>query len=105
MKENNGGAKEVMKNKHLRYILLLAVFLIFPFISRVDITGDGAVYSTRAIGKLDFMFADQQSTPLQWFDRMPWWAHLSYHDMPPLVPFIKHLCLQVNESIFFAKLP
>ncbi|MEK7644006.1 MAG: glycosyltransferase family 39 protein [Patescibacteria group bacterium] len=93
------------KDKYLKWILLLAAFFIFPFLSRVDITGDGAVYSARAIGKLDFMFADAQSTPLQWFDQMPWWAGLSYHDMPPVVLFIQHLFLQIHESIFFAKLP
>lgn len=100
-----GDLREAMKNKYLKLILLLAVILIFPFLSRVDITGDGAVYSTRAIGRLDFMFANQQPTPLQWFPQMPGWAHLSYHDMPPLVLLIQHFFLRIDESIFFAKLP
>lgn len=92
-------------DKKLCYILLLASFLSLFFLADADPLGDDAVYGARAIGRLDFMFAMEQTTPLQWFTSVPWWSRLSYHDMPPLVPFIQHIFLSIHESIFFSKLP
>lgn len=95
----------LFQDKKLYYILLLAGFLSLTFISSADPVGDDAVYSARAVGRLDFMFSKEQTTPLQWFAHTPWWSRLSYHDMPPLVLFIQHIFLSFRESIFFAKLP
>lgn len=89
----------------LGFILFLLSILLFSFISDTGMTGDDAVYSTRAIGRLDFMFAEQQPTPLQWFENLPWWTNLSYHDALPVVLYTQHIFLSFHESIFFAKLP
>lgn len=94
-------------DKRLWWILALAAFFIFFRISHVDMTGDDAHYSARAIGLADFMFGDAafQSTPLLWYEQFPWWARMSFHDHPILLFLIQHVFLSVNDSVFFAKLP
>lgn len=89
------------------WILALAAFFIFFRLSHVDMTGDDAHYSARAVGLADFMFGNApfQSTPLLWFDKAPWWSHLSFHDHPIMLFFIQHVFLSVHESVLFAKLP
>ena len=87
------------------YIFLVATFFIFCRISFVDMVGDDAVYSLRSVGYLDFMFADTQTTSLDWFKVFPAWANLSFHDHPPLLFVIQHIFLLLKENIFFAKLP
>lgn len=94
-------------DRRLWWIVGLAAIIIFWRISHVDMLGDDAHYSARAVGLVDFMFAnpEYQSTPLQWYSQLPWWSHLSFHDHPILLFFISYFFLSVNESIFFAKLP
>ena len=75
------------------YIFLVATFFIFCRISFVDMVGDDAVYSLRSVGYLDFMFADTQTTSLDWFKVFPAWANLSFHDHPPLLFVIQHIFL------------
>ncbi len=97
----------VSQNKILAITLLLASFFIFFRISHVDMLGDDAHYSVRSIGLVDFMFSDVefQPTPLQWFDQMPLWARLSFHDHPLVLFIIQHFFLTIHLSIFFSKLP
>lgn len=92
-------------DKKLYYILALAAGFILIRISQVDFLGDNAHYTIRALGFVDHMFSDQQTTPLNWFETFPWWANLSFHDHPPLLFIVQHLFLRVHESIYFAKLP
>ncbi len=94
-------------DRRLLWILAFAAFLIFFRLSHVDMVGDDAHYSVRAVGLADFMFGDDyfQSTPLHWFEATPWWSHLSFHDHPILLFLIQHIFLSLHESIFFAKLP
>ncbi len=74
-------------------------------ISQVDFTTDNAHYTVRSVGYVDYMFSTDQPTPLDFLDKFPWWANLSFHDHPFLLFFVQHLFLKVHESIFFAKLP
>lgn len=92
-------------DKRLLAIVCLAAFFIFFKITHADMLGDDAHYSVRSIGLLDFMFGDMQTTPLQWFNTFPWWAHLSFHDHPLVLFIIQHWFLSLHTSIFFAKLP
>ena len=88
-------------------IVILASFLIFFRLNRADIQTDDAIYSFRAIGYFDFVDSvDTQTTPIVWFDNIPWWSKLSFHDAPPLVFLIQNLFFKVfGISDFTAKLP
>ncbi len=90
----------------LAIILVVAAVLLFR-VTHVDMVGDDAHYSVRAIGPVDFMFGDGQfqSTPIQWFDIVPRWAGLSFHDHPKPLFLVQHLFLSINANGFFAKLP
>jgi hypothetical protein len=67
---------------------------------------DEAAYSARAIGLADIMFSHFQSTPFRWFDTIPWWASISFHDHPtPLLFLIQHFFFLFSDSGFFARLP
>lgn len=86
--------------------LALAFFFIFFRITRADFTGDDAYYSVRSIGLLDYMFVDIQPTPIQWFERVPWWGRLSFHDHPLLLFLIQHLSFSFfGVSALSSKLP
>src|SRR3989338_5270309 len=94
-------------DRRIWWIMALAAVFIFFRLSHVDMVGDDAHYSVRAIGLADFMFGDDffQSTPLHWYEQTPWWAHLSFHDHPILLFLIQHFFLSLHTSIWFAKLP
>ncbi len=88
-------------------VFLVTAFLLFFRISHVDMTGDDAHYSARAVAPIDFMFGEvnAQSTPVQWFDHTPWWSALSFHDHPKPLFLVQHLFLAMHQTGFFAKLP
>ena len=56
--------------------------------------GDDALYSSRALGWLDYL-GGGQTTPIQWFEKIPWWGYLSFHDAPPLVFAVQRLFFAV----------
>ncbi|MDX9893216.1 MAG: glycosyltransferase family 39 protein [Patescibacteria group bacterium] len=90
----------------LGLIILLAVFLIFFRLDRADMQTDDAINSFRAIGYLDFMDANTQTTPVDWFETIPWWSKLSFHDAPPLVFILQFLTFKLfGISTFAARLP
>ena len=66
------------------------IFLLFWRLGRPDIIHDDALYAFRSIGLVDFLFSDVQTTPIQWFNPVPWWAYLSFHDAPPLYFIVQH---------------
>jgi 4-amino-4-deoxy-L-arabinose transferase-like glycosyltransferase len=88
-------------------IVGIAACVLFFRLSHVDMIGDDAHYSVRSIGPVDFMFGDldAQSTPMQWFEVVPWWTHLSFHDHPKILFVIQHFFLLLHPTAFFAKLP
>ena len=98
-------------NKNSRYLLAviiaLAAFLIFFNLTRADIQSDDAIYSFRAIGYLDYVDSiNLQPTPLSWFEQLPAWSKLSFHDAPPLVFLIQFLFFKLfGVSVFVSRLP
>jgi len=101
-----------------RYIL--AGILVLAFIVRVvnlsmpDMFTDEAAYAFRAIGSVDYVEAEDQTTPLEWFDEsrtqipnsIPWWTKLSFHDHPPLFFWTLHLSIKAfGETTFAVRFP
>lgn len=93
-----------IKENNIIIILFLGIFFIFFNFTSGGMFGDDAIYSTRAIGNIDYMFANNQPTTLQLYDTFPWWANLSNHDHPPLVMWIQHIFLLFGNSIFFSRI-
>ncbi len=91
--------------KDILLICAIAVILSVPGMTHRGMVGDDAVYSVRSIGLLDYMFAAEQRTPIEWFASPSWWVHLSFHDHPPLLFLVQHIFLKYGSSIFLAKLP
>lgn len=97
--------------KHKTAILLtlivgLAAFLIFFRLGFADIQIDDGIYSLRALGYLDFTDSNLQTTPVDWFDEIPWWSRLSFHDAPPLGFLIQHVFFKLfGVSVVVARLP
>jgi len=65
-------------------IILLALFFRFWDLGQADLIGDDGHYAFRAYGWLDYLGGNQQTAPIQWFGRIPWWGYLSFHDHPPM---------------------
>ena len=99
-----------IKYKKITYILgvllgLLILYLWFGGIFYGDIYSDNALNSFRALGWFDRLLGGQ-STPVDWFGRVPGWAILSFHDAPPLVFFIQHIFFFfLGPSLLAARLP
>ena len=90
----------------LIFIVLLAAFLRLFRLTRPDILNDSAHYSFRAIGYLDYLSPNTQTTPIVWFDFRPWWSFLSFHDHPPLSFIIQNFFFKIfGVSTFSAILP
>lgn len=94
------------KRKHIVLILLLAGVLLFLNLGKPDMVGDQAHYGFRSIGYMDYLVSSQQTTPLQWFEKIPWWSKLSFHDHPPLVFILQFLSMKIFAvSAFGARFP
>ena len=90
----------------LGLIILLAAFLRLFRLTRPDMLTDAAHYSFRAIGYLDYLSPNTQTTPIVWFNFRPWWSFLSFHDHPPLVFMIQNFFFKIfGVSTFSAILP
>jgi len=91
---------------HTVPIFMIGVFLIFFRLTRPDLIQDDAHYALRAVDYFDYLFSQNQTTPVQWFGYEPWWSKLSFHDHPPLVFATLHLFFMTfGVSPFVAKLP
>ena len=96
--------------KKISYILggfagLFILYLWFGGIFYGDIYSDNSLNSFRALGWFDRLLGGQ-STPIDWFGRVPSWAILSFHDAPPLVFFIQHIFFFfLGPSLLAARLP
>ncbi|MDP3999219.1 MAG: glycosyltransferase family 39 protein [bacterium] len=110
-------ATGITDNSKRWLILILAVTVILGFygLSRGDTVNDEVFMSFRGIGLMDFNEAAEQTTPWEWFDPsassgqvrgIPWWAKISMHDHPLLVPLVQNLFMKVfGESNFGFRLP
>lgn len=89
--------------------LLLAVIIIGLLFWRLDwagMLGDESAYATRAWRWVDFLFSPFQTTPWQWYNPLPWWVFLSFHDAPPLAFWWQHGALTLlGASTWAARLP
>ncbi|MBI4054477.1 MAG: glycosyltransferase family 39 protein [Candidatus Doudnabacteria bacterium] len=71
-----------------------------------ELRHDAALNSMRAVGWLDFLVGQGQTTPLVWFGEVPWWANLSFHDHPPLSFLLQHVSFRIfGDRTFVAFLP
>src|SRR3989344_3573040 len=95
------------KTKHILFAIFLAASLLRLWsLGSADLIDDESYYTFRSIGYLDYVGVNEQTTPLYWFNPLPGWAHLSFHDHPPLVFLIQHFFLSLfGVSVFVARLP
>lgn len=95
------------KKQILILILVVSAFLRLGFLSRGDTVNDEVFMSFRGIGMMDFDEATAQTTPWEWTDpNIPWWAHLSFHDHPLLVPATENIFMKIfGENNFSFRLP
>ncbi len=87
-------------------ILVLGSIVRVYNISHHDAYTDEVLYGFRAIGMIDYVAAAHQTTPWQWFESVPAWAHLSFHDHPPLFFLVQHVTIGIfGETLFALRLP
>lgn len=98
--------KIINNKKFFILAFLLALILRFWGITSQDIQGDHALNASRALGWLDFLAGQGQTSPVIWFEANPWWGRLSFHDHPPLVFLIQRISFLIfGENSFAAFLP
>ncbi|MEK9175368.1 MAG: glycosyltransferase family 39 protein, partial [Patescibacteria group bacterium] len=113
----------IKKHKFIILIILLAAFLRLYGLSHGDTMNDESLMAFRSIGLIDFDEAAWQTTPFEWFDPLvkfsptvpeeykigtgiPWWAHLSWHDHPPLVFLVQNIFISIfGEHAWAFRLP
>ncbi len=101
---------EIKKVHKIYGLLFLIVALSFALriynINYHDSYTDEVLYSFRAIGMIDYDTSPTQTTPWQWFENVPWWAHLSFHDHPPLFFLVEHLSMKLfGINLLAVRLP
>ncbi len=90
----------------LGLILLVASIFRFYNISYSDSYNDEVFYAFRSIGLIDYVTSFDQTTPWQWFESVPWWAHLSMHDHPIFFFVVLHWFIKIfGLSLFAIRLP
>src|SRR3989344_1087433 len=103
---NAGMFSNVNNRQILIAIFVVAVALRIWSLGAADMIDDEIYYTFRSIGYLDYVGVNEQTTPLYWFNPLPSWAQLSFHDHPPLVFLIQHFFLSLfGVSVFVARLP
>ena len=90
-----------MNKKFIFLVLILALAAILRFwnLAQPDLLTDDALYSVRALGWFDYL-GGGQTTPVQWFGYIPWWANLSFHDAPPTIFLIQKIFFVLRAQIF-----
>ncbi len=87
-------------------ILLLAAVLRLVNLTQADVITDEALNAIRSIGLIDYDAAALQTSPWQWFETVPGWAKLSFHDHPILTFAIEHFFFNIfGVSLFVLRLP
>ncbi len=88
-------------------IFVAAAFRLWGLGSAETFHDEGA-YAFRAIGYLDFLSNESQTTPVQWFrdGALPNWTKLSFHDHPPLYFLTVHIFSAIfGDNLFALRLP
>ncbi|MFH0873703.1 MAG: glycosyltransferase family 39 protein [Candidatus Komeilibacteria bacterium] len=87
-------------------VFALIIALLFWRLDSPGMVGDEATYSVRAWRWVDFLFSPYQTTPWQWFNPLPSWVFLSFHDAPPLAFWLQHAVFQIiGPSTWAARFP
>lgn len=104
-----------LKNTSNTTLYLLFGIVFLGFLVRVwglgsaEIFNDEGFYAFRSIGYVDYLYNDDQSTPIQWFKdspSLPFWTEISFHDHPPFFFIIQHVFFSLfGDSLFIARLP
>ena len=77
-------------------ILVLAIFLRFYQLSAADVISDEAMIAFRSVGYIDYLASPNQPTTWEQFSGIvPAWAHLSFHDHPPLTFAVQWLSFKI----------
>lgn len=79
----------------LLLILGTAAFLRLYRYDLPDVINDEVFYGFRSIGLVDTINSPFQPTPFEWYEEIPWWARLSFHDHPPLGFYIQHIFFKI----------
>ncbi|KKQ56425.1 MAG: hypothetical protein US74_C0015G0015 [Parcubacteria group bacterium GW2011_GWA2_38_13] len=89
------------------YIIIInTAFFLFYQLGRADSYTDGSHYSMRSVGLVDYLVPYQQTAPIQWYGKIPWWSKLSFHDAPPLVFIIQNIFFKIfGDNTFAMRLP
>lgn len=100
------GAHTVTSRRWLLLIVLVGAALRLPWLGRAELFADEPAYILRSITWLDTLLTSSQPTPVDWFDPLPWWSRLSFHDHPPLTFAINHVVHRVlGAGLIAARLP
>ncbi len=96
-----------IQKRCLILILIIAAVLRVGWLSRGDTVNDEVFMSFRGLGLMDFDEASAQTTPWEWQDpHIQWWAKISLHDHPLLVPLVQKISMAIlGESNFGFRLP
>lgn len=86
----------------LLIIIILAVLLRFSFLHLPDVIHDESINSFRSLNYLDWLANPAQLTPYDWFQEIPWWVKLSFHDHPPLTFILNWLSFKLFGPTPFA---
>lgn len=94
-------------------IVLLSIILIGAGVLRIfhlsahDVITDEVFYGYRSISLIDSVHSQDQPTPFETFnDNIPAWAHLSFHDHPPLGFWIQHIFFKLfGVNLWAMRLP
>lgn len=85
---------------------MLAAILRFWHLTVPDLITDDSLNSFRAVGWFDYLSSPSQTTPIQWFGHIPFWANFSFHDGPPLVFAIQKFFFFIfGDNTLAARLP
>lgn len=79
----------------LAAIILVAAFLRLYRYDFADVITDEVFYGYRSIGLVDSLNSPQQPTPFEWYETVPAWARLSFHDHPPLGFWLQHISFKI----------
>lgn len=76
-------------------VLIAATFLRLYRYDLPDVINDEVFYGFRSIGLIDYLNSPYQPTPFEWFDPIPAWAKISFHDHPILGFVIQNIFFKI----------
>jgi len=90
----------------LLLIIIVGLFFRLYHLDLHDVVTDEAFYGMRSIGLIDFLGTSLQPTPFEWFEEVPWWARVSFHDHPPLTFWIENIFFTLfGATVWVMRLP